>query len=111
MSSSQVEVLSNESRSDAELSFNDGVITTRCLSSECFRCSRCLHHCPGTIKPFERPRCRADNTPAMQSFTVQPLLVDPFLQRDLLDFGNAAPQHSSGDSKVSISCAVGYSEC
>lgn len=47
----------------------------------------------------------------MQSFTVQQLLVDPFLQRDLLDFGNTASQHSSqGDSKVSISCAVGYSE-
>ncbi|KAI5454223.1 hypothetical protein NCC49_004285 [Naganishia albida] len=46
----------------------------------------------------------------MQSFTVQQLLVDPFLQRDLLDFGNTASQHSSqGDGKVSISCAVGYS--
>jgi hypothetical protein len=46
----------------------------------------------------------------MQSFTIQPLLVDPFLQRDLLDFGAAASQHAVGDAKVGISCAVGYSE-
>lgn len=47
----------------------------------------------------------------MQSFTVQPLLVDPFLQRDLLDFGVAASRHSAEETKVGISCAVGYSEC
>lgn len=46
----------------------------------------------------------------MQSFTIQPLLVDPFLQRDLLDFGGAA-SHSAEEPKVGISCAVGYSEC
>lgn len=47
---------------------------------------------------------------AMQSFTIQPLLVDPFLQRDLLDFGGAASQHAVGDAKVGISCVGGYSE-
>lgn len=58
-------------------------------------------------------RCRTDSdTSIMQSFTVQPVLVDPFLQRDLLDFGNAVSQHPAhGDTKVSISCAVGYSKC
>jgi hypothetical protein len=47
----------------------------------------------------------------MQSIAIQPLLVDPFLQRDLLDFGTPASHETPQENnKVYISCAVGYSK-
>ncbi|KAJ9114999.1 hypothetical protein QFC22_005327 [Naganishia vaughanmartiniae] len=47
----------------------------------------------------------------MQPIVIQPLLVDPFLQRDLLDFGTPASHETPQETnnKVYISCAVGYS--